>query len=109
MASTTAFQPRGLIRNPIEQALYHRAHIANVYTGIADSKEHETVALMIAILYSNAFTTQENFAVSPEQPPTPMSDRRCDIIVRYLESGCQNIRALCFGECKRASTVDLLV
>jgi hypothetical protein len=104
MASTTAFRPHGLIKSPIEQALYHRAHIANVYTGIADPKEYETVALMTAVLYSNIFTTRENFVVSPEQPPTPTSDRRCDIVIRYLESGSENIRALCFAECKRAST-----
>jgi hypothetical protein len=104
MASTTAFRPPGLIKTPIEQALYHRAHIANVYTGIADPKEYETVALMTALLYSNIFTTRENFVVSPEQPPPPTSDRRCDIVIRYLESGSENIRALCFAECKRAST-----
>jgi hypothetical protein len=102
MASAPAFKPHGLIRTPIEEVLYHKAHIANVYTGIADSKEHETVALMLAILYSNVFPTRENFAVSAEQPPTPDSDTRCDIVVRYLESGYQKIRALCFAECKRA-------
>jgi hypothetical protein len=58
---------------PIEQVLYYKAHIANVHTGIADPKEHETVALMTALLYSNVFTTCENFVVSNEQPPTPTS------------------------------------
>jgi hypothetical protein len=104
MASMATFQPHGLIKTAIEQALYHKAHIANVYAGIADPKEHETVALMTAILYSNVFTTCENFAVSNEQPPTPKSKSCCDIVVRYLESGSQKIRALCFAECKRSNT-----
>jgi hypothetical protein len=82
--------------------LYHKAHIVNVYTGIANPKEHEIVVLMLAILYSNVFPMRENFAVSAKQPPTPDSDTRCDIVVRYLESGYQKIRALCFTKCKRA-------
>lgn len=104
MASMAAFHPHRLIRTPIEQILYLKAHIANVTTGIADPKEHETVALMTAILYSNVFTTRENFAISNEQPPTPTSKSRCDIVVRYLESGSQTIKPLCFAECKRTST-----
>jgi hypothetical protein len=104
MASMAAFQPYGLIKTPIEQVLYHKAHIANVHTGIADPKEHEMVALMTALLYSNVFTTCENFIVSNEQPPAPTSKQWCDIVVRYLKSGSQNIRALCFAKCKRTST-----
>jgi hypothetical protein len=102
IASAPAFNPHRLIRTPIEEVLYYKAHIANVYTRIADPKEHEIVALMLAILYSNVFPTRKNFAVSAEQPPTPDSDTRCDIVVRYLESGYQKIRALCFAKCKRA-------
>jgi hypothetical protein len=102
MASALAFKHYGLIRTPIEEVLYHKAHIANVYTGIANLKEHETVVLMLAILYSNVFLTRENFAVSAKQPLTPNSNTHCDIMVRYLESGYQKIRALCFAECKRA-------
>jgi len=104
MASIAGFQPHGLIRTPIEQGLYYKAHIANVYAGIADPKEHETVALMTAILYSNVFTTRENFVVSNEQPPTPKSKSRCDVVIRYLESGSQTMRAPCFAECKQANT-----
>jgi hypothetical protein len=100
IASVPAFKPHGLIRTPIEEVLYHKAYIVNVYTGIADPKEYKTVTLMLAILYSNIFPTYKNFAVSAEQPPTPDSDTRCDIVVRYLESGYQKIRVLCFTECK---------
>ncbi|KAH9208845.1 hypothetical protein DL95DRAFT_414385 [Leptodontidium sp. 2 PMI_412] len=99
--SSSAFQPHGLIKNPVEEALYHRAHIANVYTGIADPREHDTSALMEVILYSNIFTTRENFIVNSQQPPASQSDRRCDIVIRYLEQGTQKIRILCFVECKR--------
>ena len=60
MASAPAFKPYGLIRTPIEEVLYHKAHIANVYTRIANIKEHEIVVLMLAILYSNVFPTCEN-------------------------------------------------
>ncbi len=102
--SSSTFQPHGLIKNPVEEALYHRAHIANVYTGIADPREHETSALMEVILYSNIFTTRENFMVNSQQPPTRQSDRRCDIVIRYLEQGTQKIRVLCFVECKRTRT-----
>jgi hypothetical protein len=102
--SSSTFRPHGLIKNPIEEALYHRAHIANVYTGLADPKEHETSALMEVILYSNVFTTDNNFIVNSQQPPTAESDKKCDIVVRYLEQGTQKIRVLCFAECKRART-----
>jgi len=88
----------------VEEALYHRAHIANVYTGISDPKEHETSALMEVILYSNIFTTGDNFMVNSQQPPAPQSDKRCDIVIRYLEHGTQKIRILCFAECKRTRT-----
>ena len=102
--SSSAFQPHGLIKNPVEEALYHRAHIANVYTGIADPREHETSALMEVVLYSNIFTTRENFMVNSQQPPASQSDKRCDIVIRYLEQGTHKIRILCFVECKRTRT-----
>jgi hypothetical protein len=103
MASMAAFQPHGLIRTPIQQQLYFRAHIANVYAGIANPKEPETVALMEVILYRNIFT-EPYFIVNSQQPPTPTSDRRCDLVIRYLESGYEDIRTLLFAECKRTST-----
>ena len=87
IAFALAFKLYGLIRTPIEEVLYYKAHIANVYTRIANPKEHETVALMLAILYSNVFLTRENFAVSAKQLPTLDSNTCCDIVVRYLESG----------------------
>lgn len=67
--SSLSFRPYRLIRNPVEEALYHRAHIANVYTGIADPREHETSDFMEVVLYSNIFTTGENFMVNSQQPP----------------------------------------
>ncbi len=98
-----AFQPHGLIRTPIQQQLYFRAHIANIYAGIANPKESETVALMEVILYRNIFT-EPHFIVNSQQPPTPTSGRRCDLVVRYLESGYEDISTLLFAECKRTST-----
>jgi hypothetical protein len=53
MASITAFKPHGLIKTPVQEQLYFRAHIANIYAGIADPKEHETVAL-VEVLYNKA-------------------------------------------------------
>ncbi|KAH6716267.1 hypothetical protein BKA61DRAFT_574090 [Leptodontidium sp. MPI-SDFR-AT-0119] len=103
-----AFGPHGLIRNPVEEALCHRAHIANVYTGIADPREHEASALMEVILYSNIFTTRENFMANSQQPPASQSDKRCDIVVRHLEQGTQKIRILCFVECKRTRTKSII-
>ena len=103
MASATNFKPHGLIRTRMQQQLYNKAHIANVYTGIADPKEHETVALMVNVLYKNIFT-EDDFAVSNEQPANPVTRRHCEILVRYLENGSEIIKTLCFGECKRAST-----
>jgi hypothetical protein len=102
--SSLAFRPYGLIRSLIEEALYHRAHIANVYTGIANPKEHETSALIEVILYSNVFTIRDNFIVNSQLPPVPKSKKKCDIVVRYLENGTQKIRVLCFIECKRTRT-----
>jgi len=103
MASVAAFQPYGLIRTPIQQQLYFKAHIANIYAGISNPKETETVALMEVILNKNIFT-EPHFIVNSQQPPTPTSDRRCDLVVRYLESGYANIRTFLFAECKRTST-----
>jgi hypothetical protein len=59
-----AFRPYGLIKSPIEEALYYRAYIANVYTRIADPKEYKTSALMKVILYNNVFTVHNNFIVN---------------------------------------------
>jgi hypothetical protein len=103
MASIAAFQPHGLIQTPIQQQLYFKAHIANIYAGVSNPKETETVALMEVILNKNLFT-EAHFIVNSQQPPTPTSDRRCDLVVRYLESGYANIRTLLFAECKRTST-----
>jgi hypothetical protein len=103
MASIAAFQPYGLIRTPIQQQLYFKAYIANIYTRISDPKETETVALMEVILYRNIFT-KPHFIVNSQQPPTPTSDRRCDLVVRYLKSGYEDVRTLLFAECKRTST-----
>jgi len=80
MASMAAFQPYGLIRTLIQQQLYFKAHIANIYAGISDPKETETVALIEVILYRNIFT-EPHFIVNSQQPPTPTSDRRCDLVV----------------------------
>lgn len=102
--SSSTFQPYGLVKSAVEEALYHRAHIANVHTGIADPKEHETSALMEVILYSNIFTTRDSFIVNSQQPPASGSEKRCDIVIRYLEQGTSKIRVLCFAECKRSRT-----
>ncbi|KAF4625120.1 hypothetical protein G7Y89_g13047 [Cudoniella acicularis] len=103
MASATNFQPHGLIKTPMQQQFYNKAHIANVNTGIADPKEHETVALMEVVLYKNIFT-EDYFAVTSEQPAGPESQRHCEIVIKYLENGSESIRTLCFGECKRTKT-----
>ncbi|KAK0111102.1 hypothetical protein ONS95_001478 [Cadophora gregata] len=100
MSSTTPFSPHGLIKTPMQQQFYNRAHLANVSTGIADPKEHATVALMEVILYRNIFT-EDHFAVTSEQPPSPDSSKRCDLVVNYLDV-YDKIRTFCFAECKRA-------
>jgi hypothetical protein len=102
MASSTGFRPHRLIRTLMQQQLYNKAYIANIYTGIADPKEHETVALIEVVLYKNIFT-KDYFAITSEQPASAMSKRRCDIMIKYLESGSENIRTLCFAECKRTN------
>jgi hypothetical protein len=82
---------------------FHEAHIANFTTGIADLKESQTVALMEVLLYKNIFT-EDHFIVNSEQPPSSRSGHRCDLVVRYLDSTSNHIKALCFAECKRSST-----
>ena len=74
-----------------------------MYTGLANPKEYETVALMEVVLYKNIFN-DDNFAVTSEQPPSLTSGRRCDLVIKYLESGSFDIKILCFAECKRADT-----
>jgi hypothetical protein len=83
--------------------LYFKAYIANIYTGISDPKETETVALIEVILYRNIFT-EPHFIVNSQQLPTPTSDCRCDLVVRYLESRYKDVRTLLFAECKQTST-----
>ncbi len=56
MASIAAFQPHGLIQTPIQQQLYFKAHITNIYAGVSNLKETETIALMEVILNKNLFT-----------------------------------------------------
>ena len=103
MASRGVFQPHGLIKSQMQHELYKRAHIANVYTGLTNPKEYETVALMEVVLYKNIFN-DDNFAVTSEQPPSLTSGRRCDLVIKYLESGSFDIKVLCFAECKRTDT-----
>jgi hypothetical protein len=103
IAMASNFIPYGLIRTPIQHHLYVRAHIANVFTGIADPKESQTVALMQVLLYKNIFY-EDNFIVNSEQPPSTASGHRCDLVVRYLETGTDSVKALCFAECKRSRT-----
>lgn len=86
MSSSTRFRPHGLIKTAMQEQFYNKAHLANVFTGIADPKEHATVALMEVVLYRNVFT-EEHFAVTSEQPPSPDSPKRCDLVVNYLEEG----------------------
>jgi hypothetical protein len=102
--SSLAFRPYRLIKNSVKKALYHRAYIANVYTKIADPKEHKTSAFIEVIFYSNIFTIYNNFIVNSQQPSAPQSDKKCNIVIRYLEQGTQKIRVLCFAECKRTKT-----
>jgi hypothetical protein len=64
--SSSTFRAHGLNKSPIEVALYRRAHIANVYSGMADPKEYETSALMEVILYSHVFTTHKRFLVNSQ-------------------------------------------
>ena len=90
------FMPYGLIKTQLQQQLCNRAHIANVFTGMANPKEHETVALMEVVLYQNIFN-DENFAVTSEQPPSLSSRRRYDLVIKYLESRSFDIKFLCFG------------
>jgi hypothetical protein len=56
MASIATFQPHGLIQTPIQQQLYFKAYIANIYAGVSNPKETETVALMEVILNKNLFS-----------------------------------------------------
>lgn len=99
--TSLAFRPHGLIRDQIGQQLYHRAHIANFHSGIADPKEYETSALNGHILAAE-FPASENFTVSPQYPPAPDSAQRIDHAVRYLESGDFGIKILVVVEDKRA-------
>jgi len=80
----TSFLPHGLIRSPLQQQVYNRAHVANIYTGIADPKEHESVAVMEVVLYKNVFT-EDYRRVTSEQPVSTTSKRHCDIVIKYLE------------------------
>ncbi|RFU26295.1 hypothetical protein B7463_g10056, partial [Scytalidium lignicola] len=100
MTSATNFRPHGLIKTRMQQQFYNKAHIANIYTGIADPKEHETVALMEVVLYKNIFTEDYSAATS-EQPASLESQRHCEIVIKYLENESESIRTLCFAECKR--------
>ncbi|KAF8859339.1 hypothetical protein BDZ45DRAFT_673305 [Acephala macrosclerotiorum] len=100
MASATNFRPQGLVRTRMQQQFYNNAHITNIYTGIADPKEHENVALMEVVLYRNIFT-EDYFAVTSEQPASLASQRHCDIVVKYLGNETESIRTLCFAKCKR--------
>ncbi|KAF2466833.1 uncharacterized protein BDR25DRAFT_359338 [Lindgomyces ingoldianus] len=70
--SSLAFRPRGLIKSPIMEVLYRKAHIANVFTGITDPKEYETTALAEVMFYTE-FTVAENFIVNIQYPPAPGS------------------------------------
>jgi hypothetical protein len=98
----TSFRPHRLIRSLIQQQFYNRAHIANVYTRIADPKKHKTVALIKVVLYKNIFT-KDYFAVTSEQPASTTSKRHYDIIIKYLKSGSENIQTLCFAKYKHTN------
>jgi hypothetical protein len=80
MASMAAFQPYGLIQTPIQQQLYFKAYIANIYARISNPKETKTVALMEVILNKNIFT-KPHFIVNSQQSLTPTSNRRYNLVV----------------------------
>lgn len=105
MSYSTGFQSYGLIKSLAQQVLYRRAHLANVTTGMADPKEHHTTALMSQILSRNIFT-EEHFTVLAEQPPSPASGKRVDIVVSYVTSDGEDLRILCICECKRTKTTQ---
>jgi hypothetical protein len=98
----TSFRPYRLIRSLIQQQFYNQAHIANVYTRIADLKEHKTVVLIEVVLYKNIFT-KDYFAVTSEQLASFMSKRYCNIVIKYLKSESKNIRILCFATYKQTN------
>ncbi|MCJ1226390.1 hypothetical protein MMC12_003040 [Toensbergia leucococca] len=102
--SSSTFRPHGLIKSLVQERLYHEAHITNITSGTANPKEEKTKALKQAMLSANYFPESEYFVVSSEQSPTPTSQRSCDLVIRYIDIGGVEIRTLCFGECKRAST-----
>jgi hypothetical protein len=86
----------------MQQQFYNRAYIANVYTGIADPKEHKTVVLIKIILYKNIFT-KDYFVVTSEQLASTTFKRYYDIVIKYLKSGSENIQTLCFAKCKHTN------
>ena len=85
------------------EVLYRTAHIANVFTGIADPKEYETTALAEVMFYTE-FPVAENFIVNSQYPLAPGPTLRCDHAIRYLESGTARICIFDINEAKRTRT-----
>lgn len=65
------FDSHGLIRTPAQQSLYHKAHIANITTGIANPEGNETMALILDVRILNILNSWE-FRIAPENHPSPV-------------------------------------
>jgi hypothetical protein len=102
MAATTQFVPHGLIKTRWLEVQYQRAHITNYSKGMHDPKEYETVELLENILNKVIFRDVDDAFVNFQQPPGMHSNKACDIVIKYIQSGTFETKILCFVECKRA-------
>jgi hypothetical protein len=73
----STFQPHGLIKTPLQEALYQRASIPTPST---NSKDYESLALLKVLLYTQLFTAADNFVVNSQQ-------QSADIVVSHFGDG----------------------
>ncbi|KAK2804699.1 hypothetical protein FQN50_006539 [Emmonsiellopsis sp. PD_5] len=84
------------------EVLYQNAHFANYVEGMHDPKEYQTVELLENIFNKVIFKDKDDVFVNSQQPPGMHSNKACDIVIKYIESGSFKTKILCFVECKRS-------
>ncbi|KAI9791926.1 MAG: hypothetical protein M1835_008162 [Candelina submexicana] len=100
--AASIFRPHGLITTPALEVQYINAHIDNYIKGMHDPKEYQTVELLENIFNKVILQEREDIFVNSQQPPGIKSNKSCDIVIKYVESGTFFTKILCFVECKRS-------
>jgi hypothetical protein len=96
---TLKFVSRGLIKHPLGEQLYTKAHVDN--PDVKAVLENATVPFWEYTLKQMFDQISERVALSSQQPASPQSKKACDLLLSAWNENSETNSAICFIELKR--------